>query len=121
MSEASQRIAIFLMAGPEMPCRMVHTFIWALDVAGRGGEAKIVFEGESPRWLPELADPEHGRHGLYRKVKELGLIDAVCKACAIQARALDVAAEEGLRLVNDASGHVSLVPYVEAGYQVVML
>jgi hypothetical protein len=113
------KIALFLMAGPEMPCRMIHTFIWALDIAGRGGEAKIILEGEAPRWLLQLPDPEHGRHGLYRKVKEAGLIDAVCKACAIQAQALEAAAEEELRVVYDASGHVSLVPYFEAGYQVV--
>ena len=115
------RIAIFLLAGPDMPCRMVHAFIWALDVVGQGGEAKVVLEGEAPRWLLELPDPGHGRHGLYRKVKEAGLIDAVCKACAVQARAVEAAAEEGLRLVNDASGHVSLVPYVDAGYHVVTL
>ena len=42
-------------------------------------------------------------------------------ACAVQARAVEAAAEEGLRLVNDASGHVSLVPYVDAGYHVVTL
>ena len=29
----SEKIAIFLLAGPDLPCRMVHTFIWALDVA----------------------------------------------------------------------------------------
>jgi hypothetical protein len=116
-----EKIAIFLLAGPEMPCRMVHTFIWALDVVGRGGEAKVILEGEAPRWLLELPNPEHGRHGLYRKVREAGLIGAVCKACAVQARAVEAAAEEGLCLVSDASGHVSLVPYVEAGYQIVML
>jgi predicted peroxiredoxin len=115
------RIAIVLMAGPDMPCRLVHTFIWALDILERGGESKIVFEGEAPRWLLELPDPEHSRHKLYRKVKEKGLIDAVCKACAIEAEALDAAAEEGLPLVNDAAGHVSLALYAEAGYQIVML
>jgi predicted peroxiredoxin len=117
----SEKIALVLMAGPDMPCRLVHTFIWALDILERGGEGKIVFEGEAPRWLLELPDPEHGRHKLYRKVKEMGLIDAVCKACAVQARAVEAAAEEGLRLANDAAGHVSLVPYAEAGYQIVML
>ena len=115
------RIALVLMAGPEMPCRLVHTFIWALDIVARGGEAKIVLEGEAPRWLLELPDPQHPRHNLYRKVKESGLLDAVCQACAIQGRALEAAAEEGLRLVSDASGHVSLVPYSEAGFQLVTL
>mgnify|MGYP001109089277 FL=1 len=116
-----EKIAIFLLAGPDMPCRMVHTFIWALDVVWQDGKVRIVLEGEAPRWLLELPDPDHGRHGLYRKVKEAGLIDAVCKACAVQARAVEAAAEEGLRLVSDASGHVSLMPYIEAGYHVVML
>jgi hypothetical protein len=58
---------------------------------------------------------------LYSKVKEMGLIDAVCKACAVQAQAVEAAAEEGLRLVYDASGHVSLVPYAEDGYQILTL
>ena len=116
-----KKIAIFLLAGPEMPCRMVHAFIWALDVVREDGEVRVILEGEAPRWLLELPDPEHGRHGLYRKVKDAGLIDAVCKACAVQARAVEAAAEEGLRLVSDASGHVSLMTYVEAGYQIVML
>jgi len=100
---------------------MIHTFIWALDIVERGGTVKVILEGEAPRWLLELPDPKHGRHPLYRKVKEKGLIDAVCKACAIQAQALEAAAEEGLRLVSDASGHVSLMPYIEDGYRIVSL
>ncbi len=117
----NHKIVLVLLAGPELPCRMVHTFLWALDIVERGGEAKIVLEGEAPRWLLELTDPEHGRHRLYEKVKGMGLIDAVCKACAVQARAVETAAEEGLRLVHDASGHVSLLPYAEHGYQILTL
>ncbi len=117
----SDKILLVLMGGLDMPCRMVHTLLWALDIAGRGGDAKIVFEGEAPHWLLELPDPEHGRHRLYRRAKEMELIDAVCKACAVQAQAVEAAAEEGLRLVYDASGHVSLAPYMEADYRIVIL
>ncbi len=115
------KIAIVLMGGLDMPCRLVHAFIWALDMTARGGLVRMVFEGESPHWLLELPDPAHGRHRLYRKVKELGLIDGVCKACAVQAQAVEAAAEEGLRLVYDASGHVSLMSYVEDGYRILAL
>jgi hypothetical protein len=115
------KVALVLMAGLDMPCRMVHTLLWSLDVTERGGEAKIIFEGQAPQWLLELPDPKHGRHQLYRKVKEMGLIDAVCKACAVQAQAVEAAAAEGLRLVFDASGHVSLMPYARDGYQIVTL
>lgn len=69
----------------------------------------------------EMPDPAHGRHALYDEVKRMGLIDAVCKACAVQAQAVEAAAEEGLRLVHDASGRVSLLPYMEDGYQIVAL
>jgi predicted peroxiredoxin len=117
----SERIAIFLMTGPEMPYRLVHAFIWALDIASRGGKVKIVLEGASLDWLWELPNPEHEHYGLYQRVKGQGLIDAVCMACAMQAEALEAAMEEGIRIVSDASGHVSLVPYAEAGYQLVML
>jgi hypothetical protein len=34
---------------------------------------------------------------------------------------VETAAEEGLRLVFDASGHVSLMPYMEDGYRIVTL
>jgi predicted peroxiredoxin len=119
--QMSEKIAIFLLAGPEAPCRLVHTFIWALDIAGKGGDAKIVLEGAAPAWLLELRDTDHTQHRLYQRVKGQGLIDAVCKACAIQAKALEVVSEEGLRLVDDASGHVSLVPYAESGFRIVML
>lgn len=116
-----QRIALVLMGGLDMPCRMTHALLWALDIVTRGEDVKIVLEGEAPHWLHELPNPDHGRHRLYQKVKDLGLIDAVCKACAVQAQAVEVAAEEGLRLVYDASGHVSLLPYAEDGYQIVTL
>lgn len=112
-------LAIVLLAGQDMPCRLVHALIWALDAVERGGTARIVFEGAAPHWLRVLPDPAHPQHGLYRRAKEKGLIDAVCLACAVQAGAAAAAEAEGLRLVNDAAGHVSLVPYVEAGYRIV--
>jgi hypothetical protein len=99
----------------------MHAFVFARDIKARGGEAKIVLEGESPGWLLQLPDPNHKLHGIYTKVKEAGLIDAVCKACAVQSGAVEAAQQEGLPLADDASGHVSLAKYVDQGYQVVTL
>jgi hypothetical protein len=65
---------------------MIHTFIWAVDIVDRGGDARIILEGEAPKWLLELPDPKHGRHPLYRKVKDKGLIDAVCKPKPLKPR-----------------------------------
>ena len=117
----SEKVAIFLFAGPEIPCRVMHAFVFARDVGERGGEATIILEGESPKWLLALTNPKHKLHGMYEKVKGAGLIGAVCRACAVQAGAVEAAEAEGLSLVGDAFGHVSLSQYIEQGYHVVTL
>ena len=106
------KAAIILFSGPESACKLTHAFVFARDIQARGGEAKIVFEGASPAWLLELPNPEHKLHGTYQKVKNEGLIDAVCKACAKQANAVEAVENEGLRLSGDAFGHVSLSAYI---------
>lgn len=115
------KIAIVLMAGSEMPCRLMHGLIWAMDVVKQGGEAQIVFEGASPSWLLDLPMDTHPQHKLYVKAKEMGLIAGVCQACAMQAEALEAAQAEGLTLLKAAGGHASLVPFVAQGFQVMML
>jgi hypothetical protein len=117
----SEKVAIFLFAGPEAPCRLVHSFIFARDIAARGGEARIILEGAAPEWLLLLPSPDHKHHGTYRKAKEEGLIDAVCRACAFQADAVEAAEQEGFPLVGDALGHASLVPYMADSFRIVTL
>jgi len=117
----SEKVAVFLFAGPEAACRLVHSIIFARDVKAKGGEAQIVLEGAAPEWLLLLPDQGHKLHGLYRKAKEEGLIVAVCEACASQVGAVEAAVQEGLALVGDAFGHVSLVPFTEDGYRIVTL
>lgn len=115
------KVAIILFAGPDKPCRLVHAIVFARDIVARGGRVSIILEGEAPAWLLELPDPRHKHHALYSKAKNEGLLDVVCKACALQAGAVEVAEREGFNLVSDASGHVSLVPYMEAGFRLVTL
>ena len=117
----SSKAAIFLFAGPEMPCRLVHAIVFARDIEQRGGEATIVLEGAAPQWLLELSDPGHKFHAQYARAKEEGLIDVVCKACALQAGTAEIAEREGFHLVGDAMGHVSMAPYIEAGFRIVTL
>ena len=58
---------------------------------------------------------------MYARVKEESLFAAVCRACAVQAGALEAAQEEGLPLAADAFGHVSLASYLDQGYQIARL
>jgi hypothetical protein len=44
----SEKIALVLTAGPEMRSAWFPPpVLWALDIAGRGGDAKMVLEGEA--------------------------------------------------------------------------
>ena len=115
------KIAFLLFAGPEMPCKLQHAFLFVRDVDARGGEAQIIFEGNSPKWLPELADPDHKMAKLFGIVRDQGLVAGVCKGCAAVHGVLDVAEAMGLHLLSDAYGHVSLIPYVQRGYEIVSL
>ena len=115
------KAALFVFAGPEAPCRLVHAIIFARDIEQRGGEATIVLEGAAPQWLLELPNPEHKFHSHYTRAKEEGLIDVVCKACALEAGVAEIAEEEGFHLVGDAMGHVSMARYIEAGFRIITL
>lgn len=115
------KVALVLFAGPEMPCKLQHAFLFARDVVQRGGEARIVFEGNAPQWLAELAQPEHALASMFLRVREAGLIAGVCRGCALAHGAVETTEALSLPLLSDAYGHVSLVPFVEEGFQIVTL
>jgi len=115
------KVALVLFAGPETPCKLQHAFLFARDIVSRGGDAQIIFEGNSPKWLPELAKPEQKLHGMFLQVRDAGQVAGVCRGCALMHGVVAVAEELGLVLLSDAYGHVSLVPYCDDGYALMSL
>lgn len=115
----ANKTAIFAFKGN--PICFVHVLLNALDLHEKGGEVKVILEGEATRLILEIRLEEHPLHGLYTRIKKLGLIDAVCRACAIKLGALDAAVAEGFRLADDMSGHAGMAPYTELGYEIITL
>jgi hypothetical protein len=103
------------------PICFVHVLLNAIDLHDRGEVVKIVLEGEATKLIIDLRKPEHPLHVLYKKVKEMDLIDAVCRACAVKMGALETAEAEGLKIVDDMAGHAGMAPYIEKGYAIVTL
>ena len=114
-----RKIAIFAFKGN--PICFVHVLLNAIDLHEKGGEVKIVLEGEAIKLIVALRKPERPFHALYEKVKGLELIDAVCRACAIKMDALEVAEAEGFEIADDMAGHAGMAPYIEKGYEIVTL
>ena len=111
------KVALFAFNGEAM-C-FVHVLLNALDFNEKGKEVKVIIEGSATKLLYELAKPDMPFHNLYVKVKDAGLIDGVCKACAAKMNTLEEAEKQGLALLSDMQGHPSMAEYMKEGYQII--
>ncbi len=114
-----EKVALFAFRG-DATC-FIHVLLNALDLADRGVGAAIVIEGEATRLVPELAKTGHPLHDLYRRAKERGLIDAVCRACSTKTDIVESVEAEGLPLVGEMSGHPAVARYLEQGFTVITM
>ncbi len=113
-----KKIALFAFNGD--PMCFVHVLLNTIDMKDRGYEVALVIEGSATRLIPEIAKAGHPLNGLYIKVKELGLIHCVCKACANKMETLDDVKDEGLPVCGPMNGHPSMASYMEEGYEVLI-
>ncbi|MBD3284725.1 cytoplasmic protein [candidate division WOR-3 bacterium] len=113
----AKKIALFAFNG-DVTC-FVHVLLNALEMNQKGYDVKIVMEGAAMRLISELADSAKPLSNLYRQVKEMGLIDCVCNACAAKTGALEAATEQWLPLCEEMSGHASMTKYLEQGYVII--
>ena len=102
----------------EMMC-FAHVLLNALDMHEKGHEVKVMIEGSSTKLIAELDEPGKPFASQYKKVKELGLVSAVCKACSAKMGALEAAEAQNLPIVGDMSGHPALLPYIQDGYTII--
>lgn len=110
---------VVLVAFNGEPMCFVHVLLNALDMHERGFDVKVVIEGSATKTANVLNDPSAQFHKFYQQVKDKGLMDCVCKACANKMDALEGIEAQGLPLCGEMVGHPSLARYIEAGYQVI--
>jgi hypothetical protein len=115
----SRKIAIFAFNGE--PMCFVHVLLNALDMHTKDYDVKLIIEGSATKLIKLLAEPEAPFAELYQKVKDAGLIDAVCRACAAKMGTLQDAERQNLPLASDMSGHPSMSRYMEDGYDIMTL
>ncbi len=114
---------LLLVVFTNEPCRRNHAFMYALDLAGRGHQIRILLEGEGTRCLAERT----GRFGeLFEQALQRGLVAGACqtasRGCSTGEPARNVEAlakEQGLPLFADMQGHASIAPFIDEGYEVV--
>lgn len=113
----SQKVALVAFNGEAM-C-FVHVLLNALDMEKKGYDVKVVIEGAATKMVNELNKADAPFHELYEQVRNKGLFDCVCMACAAKLGALEGIEAQGLPVNNEMTGHPSLAGYIDQGYQVI--
>jgi len=114
-----RKVALFAFSGD--PASFAHAMLNAMDMKDRGWEAKVVVEGDATKLLSLLRNETKPFADVYRRFRNCGLIDCVCRACATKNGVVPVIIEQNLRFGDDMSGHPSMASYLEQGYEVVTL
>ncbi len=97
----------------------IHVLLNGLDMKERACDVKIIMEGASTKLIPGLEKREHFLHALWKKAKENGLLEGVCRACSNKMGTMEAAQNAGLKLLDDMSGHPSLGAYMKRGYKII--
>jgi len=112
-----KKIVLFVFNGD--PMCFIHVLLNALDMKEKDCDVKIVIEGEAVKLIPEVTKTNNPQHKLWEKVKSSGLIAGVCRACSHKLGTLKDAESQGLLLLDDMSGHPSMLKYMNDGYEVI--
>ncbi len=112
-----KKVVLFAFNG-EFMC-FVHVLLNALDMHSKGYDVRIVIEGAATKLIPELAAAGNPLNALYTNAKGKKLIDGVCRACSNKMGTLKQAEAEGLRLLDDMSGHPGMAHYQEQGFEII--
>lgn len=110
---------VVLVAFNGEPMCFVHVLLNALDMEERGYEVKVVIEGSATKVLNEMSEEGSAFRKLYLDVREKGIIDCVCQACAAKMGAPEGILAQGLPLCKEMKGHPSIAKYMEQGYEVI--
>jgi len=112
-----KKAALFAFQGE--PMCFIHVLLNALDLQAKGVEVKIVIEGAATKLVPEMAKEESTLFKLYRRAKDQGLIDGVCRACSAKMKVTEAVEAEGLRFLDEMSGHPSMSRYLTDGFEII--
>ncbi len=117
MESQPKKAALFVFNGD--PMCFIHVLLNSLNLAENGYDVKLIVEGSATKLIPGLGETGNPQHRLWQSVKEKGLVEGVCKACATKTGVLDACEQQGLSLIGDMSGHPAMSAYLGRGYELI--
>ena len=114
-----KKVAVFAFSGD--PGCFAHAMLTAMDMKDRDFDVKAVIEGDATKLLSLLRNETKPYADVYRRFRDRGLIDCVCRTCATKNGVVPVVIEQDLRFGDDMSGHPGMAAYLEQGYEIVTI
>lgn len=112
-----KKVVLFAFNGE--PMCFVHVLLNGLDMKDKGYDVRVVVEGAATKLVPEISREGNQLHGLYKKARDFGIIAGACKACSVKTGVAEEVLAEGIPLLDDMSGHPSMVRYQMQGFDVI--
>lgn len=95
-----------------------HILLYAKELHEKGNDAKIILEGPATTVIKER---EEQGDKLFKEVRDLGLIDGVCRICSKAMGVLEYNEKSGIALLDELKGHPSMERYMDDGYDIITL
>ncbi|WP_299982787.1 cytoplasmic protein [Desulfobacula sp.] len=112
-----RKTALFVFNGD--PMCFIHVLLNALEMKEKNDEPKIILEGASVKLIPELVKAGNPLNMLWKKVIDQELVEGVCKACSSKLGTLEDAKKQGLKLLDNMSGHPAMSEYRDNGFEII--
>ena len=113
-----KKIAIFAFMSD--PMCFAHVLFNALDMFHKKYDVKVVIEGAATKLLPGLGTKGAPLNKEWESVKAAGLLAGVCRVCSTQMETAKSAADQGLTLLDDMSGHPAISEFRNQGYEILI-
>jgi len=117
MKPQIKKAALFVSNGD--PMCFIHVLLNGLNLAENGYSVRMVIEGAATQLIPKLDETGNPQHRLWTAAKAKGLVAGVCLACATKTGVLEACRAQGLKLLDDMSGHPSMSTYLNQGYELI--
>jgi hypothetical protein len=112
-----KKMALFVFNGD--PMCFIHVLLNALHMKEKVYEGKVVIEGAATKLITDLIKQDNPLNKLWEQAIRAGLIDGACKACSNKMGTLEAAKKQGLRLLDEMTGHPSMARYQDEGFEIV--
>jgi hypothetical protein len=123
---AMKRKILFILFAEDV-CRQLHAFLYVNDLHRKGYVTKLIVEGMATRLLMDLEQAPHSLQKAVADAKAAGLIAGAClqASCgcgsSTDQKIIDAIQAQGVDLLKDLDNHAGIEPYVQEGYEIVVI